>query len=229
MARTYTWQDALTRVASYGARATEDSGAVFAMNEAQNLIWESYHWRETLKELPPFWIIDVEQDYGAPTYAVPTDFLSLTRAYLINVDGLVRTDLDCRRDIQKTRILALPTALGYAPETETFRVWPRPPYGMGPMLWLVEGVYKFRPTKVTVDNMGSSLLPWDDRHFAAVCAALHWALTPTMSPNKDQLLNVAMGEINLMAMREGLADGDPHGVSPDEGLVPMRYSWGWVR
>lgn len=223
LVRTYTWQDAISRVAGQMQRTIEDSQAIFACNDAQNLVWERYPWRESLKPLPPFWLMPKEQDYGAPSYAVPADFLALHKAWAVNVDGLMRKDLNVRRDLALTQLRDYPESIGYEAETGKFRIWPKPPDGIGPSTWIIDGVYKFQPAKVTAENLGSALLPWADRNFSSVCAALHWALTPNASPSKQQLKQIALAEIEEMANREGLALGDPVGVSPVDALVS--YAW----
>lgn len=224
MGRTYTWADALTRVGGQYARNIEDANAIFAANEAQFLIWDMYDWRETLEELPPFWLIANEQDYGAPTAVIPSDFQALRRAYLVNVDSNYgREELKIKRDIMRTNMRALPRDIGYAPETNTFRTWPRCPEGLNPSQWLVDGTYKKKPTKITTSNIASSLLPWDDRHFRVACTALKWALAPEISPEKDKLFVSAVYQIRDMADKEGLDLGDPQGISPAEPLV---REWG---
>jgi hypothetical protein len=224
MAHTYTWADALARVASQGFRATEDSQAVFSCNDAQFLIWDAYDWRSTLEVLPPFWIIGNEQDYGRPMYAVPEDLQALRKAYLVNTySNYNREDLQVKRDIALTNMRTLPRTVGYVQEEDCMRVWPRPPEGTCPTQYLIDGVYKKRPTKVTTANMGSSLLPWDDKYFRVVCTALQWSLTSETSQNKSPLFAVAMGQIHDMADKEGLDLGDPQGVAPVEPLV---RAWG---
>src|SRR5574343_2111303 len=100
MGRTYTWADAMIRVGGQYARNVEDANAIFAANEAQFLIWDAYDWRETLEELTPFWLIANEQDYGAPTAVIPSDFQALRRAYLVNVDSNYgREEMKVKRDI----------------------------------------------------------------------------------------------------------------------------------
>lgn len=220
MAKTYTWADALHRVASQGFRANEDANAIFAINDAQMLIWDRYDWRETLAELPPFWLIANTQDYAE----VPTDFQALRRAYIVNVDSNYgREELVVKKDLALTNIRAHPKTISYIPEINKFRVWPRPVEGLNPTQFLIDGQYKKRPTKVTTINMGSTTIPWDDRHFRVCCTALQWALTPELSPNKQQLFVATGIQITDMADKEGLDLGDPVGPSPTEPLV---REWG---
>jgi hypothetical protein len=220
MATTFTWQDVYNRVAGDGFRAREDAQLVFAVNDAQYLIWDLYDWRETLEELPPFWLVANCQEYGE----VPGDFQALRKAYLVNVDSNYgRDDIRIKKDLSLTNIRDLPKLIGYAPETHKFRVWPRPNEGLNPTQFLIDGQYKKKPTKVTHANVGSSLIPWDDRHFRVCCTALQWALTPELSESKPKIFMAALMQITDMASKEGLDLGDPVGVSPVEPLV---RDWG---
>lgn len=221
MGRTYTWQDGLTIVGGQGFRSATDTGAVMAVNDAQQLIWEAYDWRETMVDLPPFALTQRVQDYGDIVSAVPADFLALRKAYLVDTESWRRTEIKVRNDnVPETVIEVLPEMVGYIPERAAFRVWNRPPAGIASTQYLIDGRYKKRPVKITAETL-NTLIPWDDRHFRAVRAALQWALTgDAAEQSKMQRYQVALSQIHAMAVSEGLSNNDPTGLSPENSLAP---------
>jgi len=221
---TYTWQDAFQRVAAQVSRSIADSEMLFAINDAQALIWYAYDWRESLKELAPFWLVSLVQDYSV----VPSDFSGLRKAWFSVADPNAPTwaQLEVKKDVNLTHIRGVPTILGYVPEKNKLRVWPLPPEGVENMLWQVSAVYKAQPTKITSSNVATFAIPWRDQYFRTCCLALLWALTPEASERKLQLRQELEGELRIMAVQEGTDIGEPPSIAPKEPLVRhVSVSW----
>jgi hypothetical protein len=220
MASTFTYLDVLTRVASYNPRATEDALSIFAVNDALGLLWNAYHFSFTKAELPPFWLVGGEQDYGNLVAAVPADFKSIISAEMIDTDTapFYRIPLIPKRDAPRTGRQDTPEIIAYVPEVDAFRVHPAPPYGYGPGKWIVNGVYKRHFTKITRDTLISTL-PWDDEWFPVFCAALEWGLLPHKGQEKAMARQYALALVADMAQKSGLDESDPVGVAPREPLV----------
>lgn len=239
MAATYTISEALNVVSSQLKRDVEDRQAAYLANIAQNEIWNKYDWRETLAPLPPFYLIPNEQDYGAPAAIIPTDFLGLREAYLVNTTSSParKIELKIRKDVRSTGAQALPSILGYEPSVQRFRTWPRVPAGIGATDWLVDGTYKIRPTKITVTTLQTTVIPWDDMYFQVYVAALKWAALDAAGDPRAGAVQVqgsravytgALGSmhdaIDRMAEAEGLNLGDPS-IAPSEALVNTGFDF----
>ncbi len=225
MASTFTYLDALTRIASYHSRANDDALNVFAINDALGLLWNAYHFPFTKAELPPFWVIGGEQDYGSLTAAVPPDFKSILSAELVDTDTspFQRIPLLPKRDVPRTGRQDTPEVISYIAETDSFRLHPQPPYGFGPGKWVVNGTYKKHYTKITRDTL-TTPLPWDDEWFPVFCSALEWGLLPHKGQEKMMARQVALALAADMAQKTGLDESDPVGISPREPLVGF-YRW----
>jgi hypothetical protein len=219
MASTYTWQDAISFVSQQKQRTYVDSAVGFAVNMTQNALWEAFDWRETLGDLPPFWLNPKFQDYGSPVVEIPDDFLGLRQAWLIDVDGRLRRELTVKGKINQTTNWNIPSDIGYVPEKQAFRVWPKPPDGVGWTRWLIEGIYKKLPVKLTLATLNTPI-PWDDRYFTTVTAGLEWALTPTSQvQERMQNFSVFRAMVQDMAKKEGFELGAPQGIAPQNPLV----------
>lgn len=224
MARTYTYNDALTAVGYAIRREHEDALAAYACNMALNLLWNYTDWRETLAELPPFWLVPSTQDYGKPVYAVPSDFLGLREAYSVNLQGNYndRYAMTVQKNLEQTQIRDIPTLICYREAIAGFRVWPRVPESITCPNWYVTGTYKKRPVKVSVDSF-NTLLPWDDQYFQVFVEVLKWAfMIATRDGGAPTQFSVALGMMDTMASQEGLNLGDG-AVAPREGLINPFY------
>lgn len=237
---TYTVGEALNVVSAQLKRTIEDHQAPYLANIAQNVIWNKYDWRETLAALPPFYLTPGEQEFGAPAVIVPSDFLGLREAYLVTTGAVPtqKVELRVRRDIRETGATSLPSEIGYVPSTRKFRVFPRIPTGIGSTDWMIDGTYKMRPPKVTVGNLQTTLIPWDDLYFQVYVAALKWAAFDAAGDPRSgavQIQNdrpVYTGQlgtmhdaIDVMASDEGLNLGDTN-LAPTEPLVYGNVGYG---
>lgn len=233
MAQTYTIAEALNLVSGQIRKDIEPTLSAYLANIAQNAIWNRYDWRETIADLPPFYIIGHEQDFGPPAVIVPSDFLGLREAYLVSTSATPsrRRELKVRRDLRATGTEALPDEISYEPAKKRFRVYPRVPGGVGATDWLIDGTYKIRPTKITANTLQTTLIPFDDLYFQVFCSALKWVAWDTAGDQRAGAVNIQNGrpvytgqlgvmhdQIDQMAESEGLNLGDPD-IAPTEPLV----------
>jgi hypothetical protein len=159
-----------------------------------NRIWK-YDWRETLGDLPPFYLLPQKQDYGKPIYAVPSDFAAIRKATLVRVsDGQtanssssqtvtpVYKPLKIQGRLTPTQATGVIDTIGYDPATKSFRIFGILSQGATLNEWIVEGVYKRLPqtnlydadtivgaprlaSEITGSNFMSCLLPIADRWY----------------------------------------------------------------
>src|SRR5574341_1952942 len=101
MAATYTYADVLNVIRPMSASGAEDRLAATICNVATAFIWNGYDFRETLGELPAFYLIPNEQDHGPPFSVVPSDFIGLRKADLVRLTSAppTRTELNVLKDI----------------------------------------------------------------------------------------------------------------------------------
>lgn len=230
---TYTWGDVLNVVKRKIPYLSESDLAPTICNVAQNYIWDKYDWRDSLKSLPPFYLVPNEQDYGAPNVTIPSDFWGLRWANLMRASNIppYRQPLAIIKDLMPTHIRYLPHAIGYVSNARAFRLYPRIPENIGSPDYLVEGEYKTRPTKVTSSTMATTVLPMDDVYFQMFYETAKWIgwdldgdpRAGAISYQNGQMVYsgqaaVAQGLIEWAAAREGLELGDPV-ISPAEPLV----------
>ena len=233
MARTYAYSDILNLVQRSVPHMTNSDLAPFLCNAATNYIWEAYDWRESLTNFPPFYLIPGAQDHGTPAVVIPSDFLGLRQANLVRLNSTpsYRQDIPILKDLKLTNIYGLPANLGYVPESSAFRVFPRVPINIGVPDWLIEGVYKRRPTKVTADVVHSTLLPFDDMYFmnmVEVFKYVGWQLGGDPRAGGIQSTNrgkqfvgqyaIAREAVESMAENEGLELGDI-AIAPKDPLA----------
>jgi len=174
--KTYTFLDAWNIARKQVTSATEADHAAIVCNLALNEIWNSWDWREALDDLPPFYLIPSEQDHGAPAVVIPTDFMGLREAFLIctNSEPAYRQELEVIKDLRLIHGRQIPHAIGYEPSKNVFRLFPRVPDSFTPPHYMVDGIYKKRPTKITSDNL-STPLPFDDVFLSVSVEAIKWA------------------------------------------------------
>lgn len=240
MGQTYTYADVLNFIRSTVPAVTEDQKAATICNIGTNLIWNAYDWRETIEVLPPFWLSPWVQDYGAPLNVVPSDFQGLREAQLTDLAAVppAKYPLRVMRFLEPTHLKSLPHAVSYEPSTNSLRVFPRVPNGLGASRFKIDGVYKKKPTLVTASNYTSTTLPFDDMYFQVWLEVLRWAAYSAIGSDKagmavrnpnggtqysGQLAN-AMGMINAMAENEGFNLGDTT-VAPSEALTVGGDMW----
>lgn len=222
MASTYSIADALSIANRSMPRAIEADHAAYISNIALNEVWHAYDWRVSIASLPPFWLIPLVQDYGAPFYAVPLDYYGLRQAYLVQVSSTPlprRDEIKVLKNIRREYLRGLPRDIGYVPETQSFRVYPQMPESVGASEFLIDGTYKKLAPKTTSQTLQSTSVPWDDIYINVFVSALRWAAADVAdSPTKVNKWQELQGYLAGMASQEGLEMGDQV-VCPSEGLV----------
>mgnify|MGYP000691657627 CR=1 FL=1 len=251
---TYTFWDVVGYVGDAVGTAAEAAKAPIACNMALNHIWGEFPWRQSLAELPPFYLVPGEQVYGPPAVSVPADFLGLERAYHIvrqpNGAATLAKELKCISDIVTTDLPDWPRYIGYEGSTRSFKVGPRPLSNIGAPWHLITGKYKKVPTlikvsdgttvnKITANNLHDLYLPFDDLYINVMAEAVKWAFwvlnSDTQRAGGKQMQNGAVSKwgqfavmdsaIADMAAKEATAIGPPVG-GPTEALYsPWIAGW----
>jgi hypothetical protein len=222
MASTYSVADALSLANRSMTRAIEADHAAYVANIALNEVWHAYDWRVSIASLPPFWLIPLVQDYGAPFYAVPLDYYGLRQAYLVQTQAApqpYRRELKIIKNIRKEFAGGLPKDIGYVPETQSFRVYPQVPTNIGSSGFLIDGTYKKLAPTTTSQTLQATAVPWDDIYIQTYVAALRWAAADVAdSPKKMEKYQELQMAMANMASQEGLELGDQT-TAPAEGLL----------
>ncbi len=231
--RTHTYSDALSVVQRYVNSNVMDNHAAMICNIATNKIWHQYDWRESLAQFPPFYLIPMEQDFGAPTAAVPPDFIGLREVFLVrrSVQPPYREPIQVKNTIELTHIRGLPSHISYEASLNKFRLFPRVPDSCGATDYQIDGTYKKRPTKITNDIIPSTLLPFDDIYINTMVQALKWAALDLAGDPRAGTVQMQAGNavhtgqlalfldsLDQMAIHEGLNLGDTYRF-PSEALV----------
>jgi hypothetical protein len=251
MPGTYTFNELAIAASDCVSTGVTDAKTAMASNMALFKIWNVYDWRDTLADLPPFYLVPGTQDYGAPCIAVPSDFLGLRRAYYYNlsVSGDVPKvkPLTCPGDLEVTDIPNEPSSMCYRPAVSKFRVHPMPPSSYGSPFHIIDGQYKKKPfttnaagttiTRITSALINSALIPFGDVYLTMWIEAMKWALmTLANDPKAGQVqvqngvegysgqMGKMMAEVQTMALKEAGELASPM-MYPKE---PLMNQWGWI-
>lgn len=253
MAKTITWGEILNMAAPHVPRPIEAERGSKICNIATDFIWRQYDWRESLSDLPPFYLTPLTQDHGAPAVTIPSDFLGLREATLMHIFAAPtnnKWDLKVTKDLKDTQVVQLPHAIAFRPHrrvwgtsTSTsgvFRVFPRVPENVGCPEWCINGTYKTRTTALTPANYTDTVIPFDDMYLMELSQVVRWVMMDlagdpragTLSYQGNTVTN-AQGEaakaalaVKNMANAEGLELGDPV-IAPREPLVDMSHTYGY--
>jgi hypothetical protein len=244
MARTYTHGDAMDMIRRHVTASNEDNYAAEICNAADRKMWMAFDWRESIANLPPFYLVPLEQDHGFPAVAVPKDFWGLRTAYLLQFTSNPTPQvwpLSIIRDLLETDVISMPKSIGYNESNNSFRVFPRVPKNIGAPEWMVNGTYKIRLPKLTAGTFAGTVLPFADDYFMNYCEVLKWAAyeysgdtrAGGVQAQKDggvvftgQLAKAYEATVE-MAMNEGLELGDPV-IAPAEPLAcPSSLTGNW--
>lgn len=227
MAKIFTYGELISSISKKISRVSEEDFAALSCNLAIAEIWKRYDWRESLTELPPFWLAPNVQDYGYPFGAVPANFEGLRTAQLIQFTGSpVRiTPLEVTKFLDKTNIQSFPQSISYNADTSSFRIWPNVPGSYGIPNTLVGGTYKILPPKVTPSTYAGTVLPFDDKYFYPMMETLLWkAYELNGSPLEEKAVLKALTSIDEMARDQGLNDGDGS-ITPSSSLAYTSTSY----
>lgn len=229
MATTFTYNDAWSLIK--GSYPVSNDGQIleYATNFAVNKMWQAYDWRGSIANLPPFWLVPGEQDYGTPFYVIPTDFYGLREVYqvLISTSNPLRYPLHVVSNLEKSSLLAFPNSICYRDSIKGFRVHPTPSYGMASPQYLIDGTYKTRPPKIRRANLGQ-VTPWDDVYFNSFTEGLKWAALSSSGRRNDAIAQQQIFYETLQAdtASENLELGEPS-VAPSEALMLPHGSYGY--
>jgi hypothetical protein len=230
---TITWEQVLAVIGRKSSRSLQDDMGPLIVNLALNWVWDKYDFRWTTAALPNFYAVPQEQDYGAPAVIIPPDFYGLRWANLVRADNYppYRQPLTIVKDLVLTHARYLPHAIGYVPDRQCFRLFPRFPDNVGSPTYMIEGVYKKLPTKITAATLATTLIPSDDIYTQMWIETAKWVMWQLDSDPRAGAMTDANGNISYsgqaavmmdmidwVASREGLELGDPQ-ISPAEPLV----------
>jgi len=219
---TYRYLDVFNIIRGSLGMSEEDNKFVAICNMTNDKIWNAYGWRQSLGILPPFGLVPMQQYYGAPEVAVPTDFAGFHMCFLTRTTTVPpqRWEIHVRRDLRDTHARNYPSYISYDGATQCYRLDRPAPDNTSGHEWIVTGEYKKTPTKVTSSNSGTLLLPYDDRHLSNVTIVMRWAAAVAQgSKDVEQKEAYAWRAINDMARDEGFEMGDPN-IAPENALVP---------
>lgn len=217
---TFTFDNIIRMVNRQVPKNVMDDHAADICNLAYNQIWHKYDWRESLKTLPPFYLIPGEQDVGAPFASVPTDFAGLRKADFVYVasDPPTRKPLKVIKDLNITHVQYFPHAIDYNMDTQAFRVFPRCQINIGAPYCQIEGTYKTVATKITPATL-TNTLPTKDDLIQMWIEGIRWAAFNFAGDQKTgQQLQIFMLSMEECAKNEGLELGDVN-LSPSEPLA----------
>lgn len=240
MARTITFGKLISALQYQIPRMKEENFAADYCAQLINKIWEFADWRESLAELPPFYLVGDVQSYGPPIYAIPTDFQGLRQASLVQLtDGanivLNKTPLATKTRQQGPIRYGIPEVLSYEPSLSMFKVFPILPVNTNTNQFMVEGVYKTLPktnlvdlytgvgtpllaSQLTRENYTKALLPLDDRHYNTMEAIMSTIAKQPANMNErlanEQYIRMLLEDA---AVKEGFEIGGAI-FSPDEPL-----------
>jgi len=142
--------------------------------------------------------------------------------------------------LDDTGVLGIPRDICYDPKSCSFKIFPRVAYNVGSPSWLITGIYKTKPPRVTAANYNTTLLPFDDMYFYNFLEVLRWAAWEMSgNPRAGEIatdkngnyrasgqIAKAIGALSDMAANEGLELGDP-AIAPSEALVGNTYANGY--
>jgi hypothetical protein len=189
-------------------------------NMATELIWKAYDFRETIADLPPFYLVPNEQDILPAMSAIPADFLGFRKVQLCQYSSgcISKQDMTVVKDIQLTHVRGLPRDVNYNASTRAFRVFPRTPDNIGSPFWFIEGSYKKRPVAITNAQL-DTVFPFDDLYLPVYIEVFRWAFYALAGMDKaDNQYAKALAFIESMASNEGLNEGDAF-IAPAASLV----------
>lgn len=222
MSSTYYIGDVINAVSGTIPKVSEDKFIDLIANGTQSAIWNRFDWRETIADFNGFWCIPDQQDYGAPSVIVPTDFAGLRKAQQFQISNWPQIfwDLKIVRELPVNGNRSISDAISYNKSTQSFRLSRRPTGDMAAGNWMVTGEYKILPTKITKLNYATFALFSDDEYFdvwVAMMKAVATKYVPNI-PNKDALLQEATIELLKMASNEGFNLGETP-IAPAEALA----------
>lgn len=165
---------------------------VMHLNNAFRFMWDHFEWRETLGDLPPFYLTPNHHIYRSPFIAIPTDFVDLFSAEVVtvNVEGIHSIEaLHVIRNLEDDNSLrnAFTPAMGYSNKHGAFLVTNLAPAVIGYVY--IQAKYKkdYPYDLSTVSNASNPFsLP---RHEGPFVQVLKWFIR---GQRQDEAQQVAM-------------------------------------
>jgi len=233
MAATYSYADIISMIDRIipSPIAIQYQGVI--CNMATELIWRAYDFKETVADLPPFYLVPNEQDIMPPMANLPADFHGFRQVRMCQYSGgtgidgntgtsggglVYKIPMTVSKDLQLTHVYGLPGSLSFNQANRSVRVFPRTPGNIGAPYFFIDGTYKKRPTLITNATMGTTF-PFDDQYLPVFIEVFRWAFYAITG--SDKAMNqyaVAMEAIQQMASSEGLNEGDVF-IAPATSLV----------
>lgn len=239
---TYRWIDVITAASQIINRNVEEKFAVAACQMGLRFLWNSYDFRDTLGQLPPFFLIPNRQDYGPPFSTVPSDFYGLRRAWLkrLTSDPAEVRQLSVLADVKESHVWGIPRAIGFIQEHGSFRLFPRPPETMGCPEWAVYGSYKKRVPRITADSLMGDI-PVDPELFEPLAECVRWAFLRLagdqraggVSWNSGQKIYTGQAAVAKLAVDEAAeaesANSGDIALAPESpaNIGPGLFYWWW--
>ena len=228
MSFTYTYGDVIIDIQKCISRSLEEDMAANILNKSVAEIWKKYDWRESLEDLPSFWLAPNTQDYGSPLVVIPSDFAGLRRGYVVNLNGTPAQEyeLTILKWLPETTVKGFPQNIGYIPEKDAFRLNPLPTDSLCVPNFIVRGTYKKVPPRITPSNYIDSALPWPDQYFNNICEFVKYEAFKQVRDfsNAEKQQGFAFEAIRSMADDVGLNDNDSF-ISPSSPLAINDYNW----
>ncbi len=230
MAGTYTFGDLINSSMSSIPGVAQEKTVDIMCNRANAYVWNRFDWRETITELPPFWLVPDTQDYGAPAVIVPTDFQGIRKAFLQDIESYPERTYNLApvRELDPTLVRSFPDAISFDKASNSFRLSRRAPASLTAPRYLVNGTYKILPTKMTKLNYQTTLLFTDDQYFDQWMAVMKYIAAPTGNAKMAAKQEADM-LLHDMAVNEGLNLGDTP-IAPAEALAVGTFAgtglWG---
>lgn len=217
MAATRTYNDVWNAVRLQYSKSLEPSAQQEAMNMGIAKVWRAWDWKGSVSDLPPFWLVPGLQDYNN----VPTDYLGLREAYLIQPnDGVPSFEpLKTIHNLGTTDREGCPEAIGFLDKSGYFRLDVTAAGGYCAPNFMVGGTYKRQPAKVLLANL-MTVTPWDDQYFDVVVAGFAWAALLCSGQRQSALeADAVFRTILFEALTEAGREKGPEYPHPAESVM----------
>lgn len=224
MASTYTYSDVWNAARMAYSKSVEPSIQQQATNLGIAKVWRAYDWRGSVVDLPPFWLVPLQQDYTN----VPIDFLGLREVYIVQPNGnspVWSPQLKVIHDLPATEVPGIPDEIGYLDKGGVFRLNFRPSSSCVAPYYMAAGTYKKQPPKIT-QALLMSPLPWDDAYFDVVVSGFVWAALHVSGQRSSEMeQDVVFNGILGQALGEVSRERGDNYIHPAEGVMDAYYGW----
>jgi hypothetical protein len=161
MAKTYL--DLLLETRQHIGASSDQSLSQSTLNDAFRFFWDVEPWRETLTDMPAFYLVPGWSFYTAPYIDVPTTFKDLFSAQLVQVssDGsLTERPLEVYGNMKPGNLTAQVSAMGYSFEFAGFVLDALPNKTLG-LEYIRPKMKLTYPVDLTAANAASTDFPFE--------------------------------------------------------------------